>query len=120
MVNVNSFDLNLLQINKFSCKSANISIYYFEYLSVKSLDHIKIDSENLLYIIFNNIHGNIIEQRNEDKYFTFASTNQNKKILAKHTKLWNEFADRIKTINVCKPIKYKKDFMKIGSDDDLP
>ena len=36
-----------------------------------------------------------------------------KKVLEKYTKLWNEI-NQIETINGGKPIKYKKDFMKIG------
>ena len=53
---------------------------------MKSLDHKNIDSENCLYIIFNNVDGYIIEC-SEDKYFIFASTGKNKKVLKKYTKL---------------------------------
>ena len=35
-----------------------------------------------------------------------------KKVLEMYTKLWNEI-NQIETINGGKPIKYKKDFMKI-------
>ena len=37
----------------------------------------------------------------------------NKKLLAKYTKLWEEIKNQIETIIGGKPIKYKKDFMKI-------
>ena len=43
----------------------------------------------------------------------FASTNQNKKVLQKYTKFWNETKNQIETINGGKTIKSKKDFMKI-------
>ena len=90
MINIKSFDPKLLEINKVSCKCANISIYHIGYVTMKSLDHVNIDSENPLYLIFNNLDGSIIEGNNEDKYSIFASTNQNKKVLKKYTKLWNE------------------------------
>ena len=44
----------------------------------------------------------------------FASTNQNKKVLQKYTKFWNETKNQIETINGGKTIKSKKDFMKIS------
>ena len=89
---------------------------------MKSLDHVNIDSENPLYLIFNNVDGYITEESNGDKYLIFASTNQNKKVLEKYTELWNEIKNQIETINGGKPIEYKKDFMKIRfeSDHDLP
>ena len=61
MVNIKSFDPNLLEINKLSCKSANIRIYHIEYMKMKSFDHVKIDSENPLYLFFNNVDGYIIK-----------------------------------------------------------
>ena len=87
MVNVKSFHLGLLEINKLSCKSANISIYHIGYVAMKSLDHINIDSENPLYLIFNNVDGYIFEGSHDDKYLVYASTNQNKKVIEKYTKL---------------------------------
>ena len=61
MFNIKSFDLSLLEKNKLSFKKAHIDIYYTEYMTMKSLDHINIDSENPLYLIFNNVDGYIIE-----------------------------------------------------------
>ena len=57
-----------------------------------------------------------------DKYLIFASTDKNKEALEKYTELCDEIKNQIETINGGKPIKYKKDFMRIGfeSDDDLP
>ena len=57
----------------------------------------------------------------------FASTDKNKKVLKKYTKLWDEIKYHIQTINAsksgeCSSIEYEKDYMKIklNSDDDLP
>ena len=43
----------------------------------------------------------------------FASTDKNKEILEKYTKIWNEIQIQIKTIDGAEPIEYKKDFVKI-------
>ena len=89
---------------------------------MKSLDHVNNDSESPLYLIFNNVDGYIIKESNRDKYLIFVSTNQNKKVLEKYTKRWNEIKIQIETINGGKLIKYKEHFMKIrfDSDNDLP
>ena len=49
---------------------------------MKSFDHVNIDSENPLYLIFDNEDG-YIEKSNEDKYLMFASTDKNKEVLTK-------------------------------------
>ena len=93
---------------------------------MKSLDHVNIDSENRLYLIFNNVNTyiecNSIEESNEDKYLIFASTNKNKKVFKQFTEIWDEIKNQIETINGGESIKYKKDFMKIRfeSNGDLP
>ena len=61
MFNIKSLDLSLLERNKLSCKKAHIDIYYIERMTMKILDHINIDSENPLYLIFSNVDGYIIE-----------------------------------------------------------
>ena len=52
----------------------------------------------------------------------FALTKDNKKVLKRYTKLWDETKNQIEIINSSKPIKYKKDLMKMKfrSDDNLP
>ena len=93
---------------------------------MKSLDNENIDSANPLYCTLNNVDGyiecNSIEESNEDKYLIFAFTNKNKEVLKKYTELWDEIKNQIETTNGGKPIKYKKDFLKIRFelDDDLP
>ena len=57
MISVKVFYPSLLEINKLSCKKANVNIYHIEYNTIKSLDHMNIDSENPLYLIFNNVEG---------------------------------------------------------------
>ena len=63
-----------------------------------------------------------IEERNENKYLTFAFTDKNKELLKKYAELWDEIKYLIKTINGGKEGKYGKYFMKIrfNSDDEFP
>ena len=63
-----------------------------------------------------------MEENNGNKYLTFASTDKNKKVLEKYTKLWDEIKYHIQTINAENSGEYEKDYMKIrfNSDDDLP
>ena len=71
-----------------SFKSTDAVIYNIKYIAMKSLDNENIDSENSLYIIFNNVDGyiiecNSIEESNGDKYLIFATTGKNKEVLKK-------------------------------------
>ena len=63
-----------------------------------------------------------LKKKNGNKYLNFASTDKNKEVLEKYTKLWDEFKYLIKAINDRKEDKCGKDFMKIkfNSDDILP
>ena len=90
MINIKNFDPNLLGIDKISFKSIDAVTYHIKYIIMKSLDHVNIDCENSLYLLFNNVDGYIIEKNNEDKYLIFASADKNKEILEKYTKLWDE------------------------------
>ena len=96
MINIKNFDPNLLNINKISFDNTDAVICNIKYITMKSLDHENIDSENVLYIIFNNVDGYIIdgdsikcnsnkcsfiEESNGDKSLILASTNKNKKVL---------------------------------------
>ena len=85
MINFKNFDSNLLSIYKISFKSTDAVIYNIRHITTKSLDHVNIDEENPLYLVFNNIDG-YIEESNEDKYLIFASTDKNKEVLKKYTK----------------------------------
>ena len=64
--------------------------------------------------------GYIEEESNGNKYLTFASTDRNKNVLEKYTKLWSEIKYHIQTIKAGKSLEYDKDYMGIefNSDDD--
>ena len=70
---------NLLSIDKISFKSIDAVTYHIKYITMKSLDHINIDSENSLYLVFNNVDG-YTEKNNGNKYLIFAPTEKNKKV----------------------------------------
>ena len=118
MINIENFNPDLLKKDKKSCK--NISIYYIGYITKKDSKYIYIHSVNPLYIIIGEVDG-CIEEKNGYKYLTLASTDENKKVLEKYTKLWNKIKSLIEKMNG-KPGEYKKDYMKIkfNSDGNLP
>ena len=111
MINIKNVDPNLLIIEVISFKSTDTVIYKIKYITTESFGHENIDSENLLYIIFNNADGylielNSIEENNEDKYLSFASTYKNKKVLKKYTKLLDEIKNQFETVNGGKPLSW--------------
>ena len=57
----------------------------------------------------------------KDKSLIFAFTDMNNEVLETYIELWNKIKNQIETINDDKPVRYKKDFMKIRleSDEDL-
>ena len=97
-----------------------IGIYYIGYITMKDSDQVKINSVNPLYLIIGEVDG-YIEENNGNKYLTVASTDKNKKVLKKYTKLWDGIKYHTQTINAGKSGKYDKLYMKIkfNSDDDL-
>ena len=50
-----------------------------------------------------------LKKNNENKYLSFASTDKNKNVLEKYTKLWDEIKYHIQTINAAKSGEYDKD-----------
>ena len=80
---------------------------------MKSLDHVNTDFEISLYLVFNDVDGQIIKQSNESKYLIFAFTDMNKEVLEKYTEFRNVIKNQIETINGGETITFKKDFMKI-------
>ena len=119
MINIQTFNPNLLKITKLSFRGIfGVDIYYIKYITMKSLDHVNINNKNSLCL---NIVDGYNEESNQIKYLVFASTDKNKEALEKHTRLCNETEDQVKAINVGEPIKYRKDFMNIRLEsDDLP
>ena len=51
---------------------------------MKVLDYVNIHSVNPLYFIIGEVDG-FIEEKNENKYLIFASTDKNKEVLTKYT-----------------------------------
>ena len=80
-------------------------------------DYENINSLNPLYLIIGEVDG-YSEENNGDKYLIFASTDKNKEVSEKYTKLWNKIKYLIKTINGGKEGEYGKDFMKIRFESD--
>ena len=85
MINIKIVDPNLLIIEVISFKSTDTVIYKIKYITTESFGHENIDSENLLYIIFNNADGylielNSIEENNEDKYLHVQKQKSIKKV----------------------------------------
>ena len=97
MINIKISDSNLLKIDKKSYK--NIDIYYTGYITIQKIDDYEnINSVNPLYLIINTADEQI-EEKNGNKYLTFASTDENKEVLKKYTEFWNEIKYLIKTVN---------------------
>ena len=66
MIDIKTFDSNLLNIDKIPYKSTDAVNYNIRYITMKSLDHVNIESENPLYLIFNNV-DKYIEESKSDK-----------------------------------------------------
>ena len=87
---------------------------------MKDSAYVKINSVNPLYLITEKVDG-YIEEKNGNNYLILDSTDKNKEVLIKYTKLWDGIKHLIEKINN-KPGEYGKDFMKIkfNSYDNLP
>ena len=119
IINLKHFESNLIKIDRKSYK--NIGIYNIGHITIKRIeDYEKIYSVNPLYLRVN--HGNgYIEEKNENKYLIFDSTDENKELLKKYQDVWNGIKNKIKAVSSGK-CDYEKDYMKIkfNSNDDLP
>ena len=87
---------------------------------MKDSDYLKIHSVNPLYLTIGELNKSF-EEKNGNKYLVFASTDKNKEVLAKYTKLCDGIKNHIEKIDN-KPGDYGKDYMKIkfSSNDNLP
>ena len=65
---------------------------------MKDFYYVKINSVNSLYLIIGKASG-YIERKNGNKYLIFASTDKNKTVLIKCTKLWDRIKNLIEKIN---------------------
>ena len=121
MINIKIFDKSPIKID-IQKSYKNVGIYYIGYITIKRIsDSENINSVNPLDLIIGKVDG-CIKESNGTKYLTFASTDKNKKVLEKYTKLWDEIKYHIQTTNSGRSGEYKKDYMRIkfNSDDDLP
>ena len=82
MINVKNFEANLLKIDKKSCKS--IGIYNIGYIAIKKTDDYEsIYGVNPLYLQVNQANR-YIEEKIENKYLIFDSSDQNKELIKKY------------------------------------
>ena len=91
-------------------------------LQLKKIDDCEsIYSVNCLCLQVNHASG-YIEEKNGNKYLVFDSADENKKVLKKHSDVWDGIKNKIKAMNGGEKNNYEKDYMKIkfNSDDDLP
>ena len=118
MINIKNFNSTLLKTNKNPYK--NTSIYYIRYITINNINNYEnIYSVNTLHLIIGEANE-YIEEKNGNKYLTFASTDKNKEVLENYTKLWNKIKSMIDKIDN-KPDEHGKCFikMKLNSDDNL-
>ena len=57
----------------------------------------KIDSVNLLYLIFNKVNG-YFEEINENKYLTLVASNESKEKIKIYEELWSNIRGLIRSI----------------------
>ena len=84
MINIKNFEPNLLKIERKSFK--NIGIYNTGYIAIKKIDYYEnICNVNPLYLLVNHTRGYIErssnEEKNENKYLIFDSTDESKELL---------------------------------------
>ena len=107
MINLKSFDSNLLKIDRKHHKGNNI--YYIGYITIKKIHGCKkIYCVNLLYLFINHASGYIDEQSG-NKYLIFDdSVKENKALLKKYADVWDGIKSEIKAINGGKENNYEK------------
>ena len=117
MINIKDFDPNLIKIDKKSYK--NIDVYNIGYITKKN--EYKVNSVNPLYLMIDEVSG-YIKESNGNKYLTFASTDNNKKVLEKYAKIWDEIKYHVQTKSAVKSGEYEKNYMRIkfNLDDSFP
>ena len=93
MTNIKNFDPILLKTNRKSYK--DIGIYNIGYITIKKIGDCEIIySVNPLYLIIAHANG-YMEEKNENKYLTFNSTDGNKELLKKYNHVWNGIKNKI-------------------------
>ena len=118
IIDLKKFDARLLKVDKKSYK--NIGIYNIGYITIKKIDDYEnIYSINPLYLRVNHSKG-YIDEKNENKYLIFASTDENKELLKKYLDVSNGIKNKIEAIS-SRECDYEKDYVliKFNSDDDF-
>ena len=94
MIDIKTFDSDLLKIDKKSYK--DIGIYNIGYITIKKIDDYKnIYSVNPLYLTITHISG-YIEKKGVNKYLVSDSMDENKELLKKYNDVFNEIRNKIK------------------------
>ena len=84
MIKVKRYDPNKIKIDDKPYK--NIRICYIKHVTFKDLRHIKINSVNPLYLIFNKMNE-YFEEISGNKYLTLVTTNESEEIMKKYKEL---------------------------------
>ena len=85
IIDLKDFELDLLKIDKESYK--NIDIYYIGYITIKTIDNYEnIYTVNPLFMCINHTSG-YIEWKNENKYLSLDSVDENK-VVFKNTRMF--------------------------------
>ena len=107
-INLEDFDARLLKVDR---KDYNkMDIYYIGYVTVKKIANCdNINSENLLYLMINEMIGRF-EEKNENKYLVLDDVNENKEVSKKYEEVWEGAKKEIETITGGEKVEYEKDF----------
>ena len=102
MISLKNFEPNLLKIDRRSYK--NIGIYNIGYITIKKIDDYKnIYSVNPLYLLVNHasryIEHSSTEEKNDNKYLIFDSTDENKELLKTYSDVWSGIKNKIKAVS---------------------
>ena len=84
IINIKNFDPNNIKMDEKSYK--NILIYNIAYVTIKDLKYMKINSVNLLHLIFNKVNE-YFEEINGNKYLMIVSTNESKEKIKNYKEL---------------------------------
>ena len=102
VIDIKTFDSNLLKIDKKSYK--DICIYDIGYITIKKIDDYEnIYSVNPLYLTIAHASGciecNSVEEKGINRYFIFDSIDKNKELLKKYNNVFNGTRNKIKKIS---------------------
>ena len=94
IIDLKDFDAWLLKVDKKLNKS--IGIYNIGWITIKKIDDCNnIHSVNPLYLRIDHANG-YIEEKWENKYLAFDSTDGNKELLKKYSDVFNELEIKLK------------------------